>query len=129
MRGSSKRPQLSDLRESGAIEQDADMVAFIYRPEYYGFDNDETGNSTKGVAELIIAKHRNGPTTSVNLKFIDRLAKFTDADFSEMPLEAVMPDFPSSSSSGAGSVTDYGSNRIIRGSRMNDMKDDEDVPF
>lgn len=77
-RGGSKRPQLSDLRESGAIEQDADMVCFIYRPEYYGIDADESGNPTNGLAEIIIAKHRNGALTTVPLRFIDRLAKFTD---------------------------------------------------
>jgi replicative DNA helicase len=77
-RGGDKRPQLSDLRESGAIEQDADMVMFIHRPEYYGFTQDADGNNTAGVAEIIIAKHRNGPVGSVALRFIDRLAKFED---------------------------------------------------
>lgn len=75
-RGGDKRPQLSDLRESGAIEQDADMVMFLYRPEYYEKYEDEEGNSTKGVAEVIIAKHRNGPTGKVRLRFIDHLAKY-----------------------------------------------------
>jgi replicative DNA helicase len=79
-RGGDKKPQLSDLRESGAIEQDADMVLFIHRPEYYNLTEDEEGNSTQGMAEIIIAKHRNGPVGSVKLRFIDRLAKFTDLD-------------------------------------------------
>ena len=80
MRSGDKRPMLSDLRESGSIEQDADMVLFIHRPERYGITEDEEGNSTQGVAEIIIAKHRNGATGTVNLKFIDYLAKFSDAD-------------------------------------------------
>ena len=79
-RGGEKRPMLSDLRESGSIEQDADMVLFLYRPEYYGLTEDALGNSTKGVTEVIIAKHRNGSLDSVNLKFIDRYTKFTDLD-------------------------------------------------
>jgi replicative DNA helicase len=115
-RGGLKRPQLSDLRESGAIEQDADMVTFIYRPEYYNIEFDEDNNPTKGVAEIIIAKHRNGALDTVKLKFISHLAKFTDLDFSEVGNEA-----PS------GSVVDYPNNRIIVGSRMNDMM--EDTPF
>jgi replicative DNA helicase len=79
-RTGSKRPQLSDLRESGAIEQDADIVIFIHRPEKYGFDKDDQELSTKGLAQIIIAKHRNGAVTDVNLKFIDNYAKFTDWD-------------------------------------------------
>ena len=79
-RGGSKRPQLSDLRESGAIEQDADIVAFIHRPEYYGLTVDENNMSTAGLAEIIIAKHRNGAVTDINLRFIKDQARFTDMD-------------------------------------------------
>ena len=75
-----KRPQLSDLRESGAIEQDADIVTFIHRPEYFGITEDGSGNSLLGVAEIIIAKHRNGATADVHLRFRKELAKFTDMD-------------------------------------------------
>ncbi|HEX7366439.1 MAG TPA: replicative DNA helicase [Pelobium sp.] len=78
--GGSKKPMLSDLRESGAIEQDADMVLFLYRPEYYGLDQDENGNPTAGVGEVIIAKHRNGETCTVPLKFIGKYVKFADLD-------------------------------------------------
>jgi replicative DNA helicase len=77
-RGGDRRPQLSDLRESGSIEQDADMVLFINRPEYYGLTEDEEGNSTAGVANIIIAKHRNGAVGDVQLKFTSELAKFSD---------------------------------------------------
>lgn len=79
-RSKDKRPQLSDLRESGAIEQDADMVIFIHRPEYYGLTQDAEGNSLIGVAEIIIAKHRNGATGSKYLKFRNEFAKFSEFD-------------------------------------------------
>ncbi|HET8858679.1 replicative DNA helicase [Marivirga sp.] len=79
-RGGDKRPQLSDLRESGSIEQDADMVMFLYRPEYYGITEDENGISTTNVGEVIIAKHRNGSLDTVPLKFIGRFTKFSDLD-------------------------------------------------
>ncbi len=75
-----KRPQLSDLRESGAIEQDADIVIFIHRPEVYGITEDDNQNSTKGVAEIIIAKHRNGATGEIHLAFRKELAKFSDME-------------------------------------------------
>lgn len=80
MRSGNKRPQLSDLRESGAIEQDADLVIFIHRPEYYGLDVDDDGRSLKGIAEIIIAKHRNGAVGDVELKFIREYAKFADLE-------------------------------------------------
>jgi replicative DNA helicase len=75
-RGGDKKPMLSDLRESGAIEQDADMVTFIYRPEYYGLEVDEDNMPTKGVAKIIIAKHRNGALAEIPLRFRGELAKF-----------------------------------------------------
>ncbi len=80
MRGGSKRPQLSDLRESGAIEQDADIVAFIHRPEYYGITQNEDGLPTAGMAEIILAKHRNGEVCDIPLRFIKEQARFVDAD-------------------------------------------------
>lgn len=86
-----KRPVLSDLRESGAIEQDADMVCFIHRPEYYTRSGeDAAGNDIRGMAELIIAKHRSGAVGTVNLRFIAKYAKFENynqsfTDFTEMP--------------------------------------------
>ena len=79
-RGGDKRPQLSDLRESGSIEQDADIVMFLYRPEYYKITVDEEGLPTQGMAEVIIAKHRNGSTGTVKLKFIGKYTKFADFD-------------------------------------------------
>ncbi len=80
-RGGDKRPQLSDLRESGSIEQDADIVMFLYRPEYYNITEDEQGMPTTGMGQIIIAKHRNGSLETVNLKFIGKYTKFTDLDF------------------------------------------------
>lgn len=79
-RGGDKRPQLSDLRESGSIEQDADIVMFLYRPEYYKITVDEEGMPTQGMGEVIIAKHRNGSTGTVKLKFIGKYTKFADFD-------------------------------------------------
>lgn len=114
MRSGDKRPQLSDLRESGAIEQDADLVLFIHRPEKYGLEEDAEGNATKGVAEIIIAKHRNGPVTDVKLKFIEELAKFTD--FEDDDLLPLASEFDNSEG-------------FTIGSKMNDEPDssDEDV--
>jgi replicative DNA helicase len=89
--GSNKRPQLSDLRESGAIEQDADLVLFIHRPEYYGMTEDEQGRSTQGLAEIIIAKHRNGAIADVELRFCKDQAKFEDAPTSFDEQESSLP--------------------------------------
>ena len=77
-----EREQLGVAQEKleKAIEQDADLVLFIHRPEYYGIDVDEEGNSLKGIAEIIVAKHRNGPVGDIQLKFIREYAKFVDLD-------------------------------------------------
>lgn len=75
-RGGNKEPQLSDLRESGAIEQDADMVMFLYRPEYYGFTEDENGNPTYGLAKVLLAKHRAGGTGKMDMRFRANYARF-----------------------------------------------------
>ena len=79
-RGGDKRPQLSDLRESGSIEQDADIVMFLYRPEYYKITVDEDGMPTQGMGEVIVAKHRNGSTGTAKLKFVGKFTKFADFD-------------------------------------------------
>ena len=75
-----KRPQLSDLRESGAIEQDADMVLFVHRPEYYHIYQDENGRDLHGLAELIISKQRNGETGDILLSFQKEYTCFTEYD-------------------------------------------------
>jgi replicative DNA helicase len=121
--GGSKRPMLSDLRESGSIEQDADMVLFLYRPEYYGLDVDENNNPTQGVGEVIIAKHRNGETGTVRLKFVGKYVKFQDLDQGD--------NFPAAASPFAGlnpsQDFEKPSNFIIRPSRMDDI--DDEPPF
>ena len=88
-RGGTKRPMLSDLRESGAIEQDADIVSFIYRPEYYNIDewDDNEHTPAQGQAELIVAKHRNGGLDNIRLKFTSHLGKFEDLDNFDSPFE------------------------------------------
>ncbi|HCC71882.1 MAG TPA: replicative DNA helicase, partial [Bacteroidales bacterium] len=80
VRGGNKRPQLSDLRESGAIEQDADMVLFIHRPEKYGFTTLDNEMPSKGIAEIILAKNRNGPVDDILLRFREERAQFVDID-------------------------------------------------
>ena len=88
-RGGSKRPLLSDLRESGAIEQDADIVSFIYRPEYYKIDewDDDDASPTQGQGEFIVAKHRNGGLENIRLKFVGELGKFDNLDDFSTPME------------------------------------------
>jgi replicative DNA helicase len=129
-RGSSKRPLLSDLRESGAIEQDADIVSFIYRPEYYKIDewDDEERTPTQGQAEFIVAKHRNGGLDEIRLKFVGNLGKFENLDdfsspFDELPSKMnldetnpfITPNLPTPNEA--------------FGSTMNTYDDDSDVPF
>ena len=108
-RKESKIPQLSDLRESGAIEQDADMVAFIYRPEYYGTNANEQGESTGGLTEIKIAKHRNGILDTIRLRAILHYQKFEEWT-SEINFSA--PQLPSGN-----------------WKPFNEPKDDGDTPF
>ncbi len=118
-RGGAKKPMLSDLRESGAIEQDADMVCFIYRPEYYKIGQDEDGNSTDGLAEFLIAKHRNGALEDVRLRFVPRFAKFMDYE---------TPGFEPAADLRPSSSFDASPNIVTLPSRLNDDPGD-DVPF
>ena len=128
-RGSSKRPLLSDLRESGAIEQDADIVSFIYRPEYYKIEewDDEDASPTAGQAEFIIAKHRNGSLENIRLKFIGNLGKFDNLEeygsgFDDLPSKMNLDDNPFF-------TKNLPSANEAFGSSSNSSDDDSDVPF
>jgi len=125
----SKRPQLSDLRESGAIEQDADMVMFIYRPEYYGMDVDDEGHSTKNTAEIIIAKNRNGSLNTVKLTFIGQYTKFKDRELeNQTPQDKAIYGYTDESNKvRIPNPNVEAENRYTRGSKMNDMPDED--PF
>ncbi|MCG8475980.1 MAG: replicative DNA helicase [Cytophagales bacterium] len=121
-RGGDKRPQLSDLRESGSIEQDADMVMFLYRPEYYGITEDD-GGSTAGMGEVIIAKHRNGSLENVKLKFIGKYTKFADLDGNSMiGVPEGMRSLPPGAS-GASQFSD-GQEVVTFGSKANETVED-----
>jgi replicative DNA helicase len=128
-RGSSKRPLLSDLRESGAIEQDADIVSFLYRPEYYKIDewDDDEASPTAGQAEIMIAKHRNGSIENVRLKFIGHLGKFDNLD----DYSGSYDDLPSSMNSDDNPfiTKNLPSANEAFGSNLNDDDEDSDVPF
>ena len=128
-----KIPQLSDLRESGAIEQDADMVMFLYRPEYYDITANEMGESNKGETYVKIAKHRNGSLDTIKLRALLHIQKFVED-------EEGGSDFGSSSSGGNGGGTgnfrpvkgdDGGGAKLYiqKGSKMNDGNFDDDAPF
>ncbi|MCS6968546.1 MAG: replicative DNA helicase [Cytophagales bacterium] len=130
-RGGDKRPQLSDLRESGAIEQDADMVIFLYRPEYYGITEDAEGKPTKDMGEVIIAKNRNGALESIWLKFIGRYTKFVEWDSQyESNLQ-----YATNSTYGKAMANFYPSDfnasptSTTLSSKLNDMPPPEDAPF
>ena len=121
-RGGDKRPILSDLRESGAIEQDADIVCFIYRPEYYGLTEDADGMDTENMGELIVAKHRNGGLDTVKLRFTKHLAKFSDYNaFAESPFDGGGAMAPNADFESGGAKT-----RTV-GSKMNGPG--EESPF
>lgn len=123
-RGGDKRPQLSDLRESGSIEQDADMVMFLYRPEYYGITQDENGMPLQGVGQVIIAKNRHGKLEDVPLKFIGKFTKFEDLDAPMSGGDNYGQSFPSSGGSAGNS--DF---TITLPSKANKNDNDEGMPF
>lgn len=120
-----KMPQLSDLRESGAIEQDADMVMFLYRPEYYDITQDEMGDSNRGETHVRIAKHRNGSLETIKLRALLHIQKFIEDtggnDYGSFNLPSNFK--PVSGNDGGGPKM-----FIQTGSKMNDLPDDED-PF
>ncbi len=113
-RTNSNRPMLSDLRESGSIEQDADMVMFIYRPEYYNITEWEEGDPTTGQAEVMIAKNRHGAIENIRLRFLKDYTKFTDLNEDRYGFES-----PGSNDS-MGTIT--------MSSRLNDWSVDDDEP-
>ena len=121
-----KMPQLSDLRESGAIEQDADMVCFLYRPEYYDVTQNEMGESNRGETHIRIAKHRNGSLDTIKLKALLHIQKFIDDDGST---DFGLPNLPSGGSWKPVSDVDGPKLYIQTGSKMNEFGDDEDAPF
>lgn len=128
-RTGAKRPLLSDLRESGAIEQDADIVSFIYRPEYYKIDewDDDEHSPTEGQAEFIIAKHRNGSLENIRLKFIGNLGKFDNLEdygggYDDLPSKMNQDENPFQ-------TKNLPSAHEAFGSSSNSYDDDSDVPF
>lgn len=138
IRGGTKKPQLSDLRESGAIEQDADIVSFIYRPEYYQILEDADGNSLRGIAEIGFAKNRHGATTEIALKFIETTTGFENIDDDEIGGGLNTPTPPPPPVQGSGNISDPDAfiqptrpdDIMISGKRARGKKgDDDDIPF
>ncbi len=132
-RGGSKRPLLSDLRESGAIEQDADIVSFIYRPEYYKIDewDDEDRTPTVGQAEFIISKHRNGGLGEIRLKFVGHLGRFENLETFDFPTE-IHSRMNDAANDDTFKTDHFPSTDEAFGSSMNNEKasdNDNDVPF
>ncbi|MFN8355916.1 MAG: replicative DNA helicase [Spirosomataceae bacterium] len=125
-RGGEKRPQLSDLRESGSIEQDADMVMFLYRPEYYGITQDENGNPVQGIGEVIIAKNRSGSLDTVQLRFIGKFTKFGDLSSNYESLDSA--DAFKLTTSGD-PIDSFENGSIVLRSKINQNNDHPPTPF
>jgi len=118
-RGGTKRPQLSDLRDSGSLEQDATGVIFLHRPEYYGVTEDESGQSLKGVAEWIVAKHRNGSTGTAVCAF-NPIRGFKDPVSDQSPFSTQFP---------ASQPSQPQPDRFLQAIGSSRPKNDEDIPF
>jgi replicative DNA helicase len=119
-----KMPQLSDLRESGAIEQDADMVIFLYRPEYYDVTTNELGESNKGDTDIRIAKHRNGQLETVKLKALLHIQKFVERETEDFGSGLPAGNWKPVKDDGDGAKL-----YIQKGSKMNDGEFDDESPF
>jgi replicative DNA helicase len=117
---------LSDLRESGAIEQDADMVVFIHRQEKFGIVTFEDGSSTKGIAEIILAKNRNGPVDDIKLRFREEKAQFVDID--EFDIDNV-PETNVIQNITFGSKMNHDNLRTLGGGFDNEMDSHDEPPF
>ncbi|MCK8493950.1 MULTISPECIES: replicative DNA helicase [Spirosoma] len=130
-RGGDKKPQLSDLRESGSIEQDADMVCFLYRPEYYNITQDENGNSTAGIGEVIIAKNRSGSLDTIQLRFINKFTKFCDLDsyFEPVPTQGFTPEMNGLSSFDAPPVGNVFKSKANDRSNFGHADPGQETPF
>jgi replicative DNA helicase len=122
-----KMPQLSDLRESGAIEQDADMVMFLYRPEYYDITSNELGESNKGETHVRIAKHRNGQLDTIKLKALLHIQKFIEDDGADY--KSALPAGGSWKPVSSDNDGDGAKLYIQKGSKMNDGEFDDETPF
>ncbi|NEU67746.1 replicative DNA helicase [Spirosoma agri] len=130
-RGGDKKPQLSDLRESGSIEQDADMVCFLYRPEYYNITQDENGNSTAGIGEVIIAKNRSGALDTIQLRFINKFTKFCDLDsyFEPVQTQGFSPETNGLSSFDAPPVGNVFKSKANDRSNFGNADPNQETPF
>jgi replicative DNA helicase len=132
-RKESKVPQLSDLRESGAIEQDADLVMFLYRPEYYGLNNNEKGEAIEGETHIHVAKHRNGQLDNIRVKFLGHFQKFVEIEdaggfnpFADNPQAGIRKDPSDFSGSKMFIAGPPPTNSYTLPSKANDMNWDED---
>ncbi len=123
-----KTPQLSDLRESGAIEQDADLVCFIHRPEYYHlYNDDKTGKDLRGLGQIIVAKHRNGATDSIWLRFRGKYAKFQNEDDAIDPEELGAPIPPAANENNSYSIQSRADDKIAEGYDWNSKTPNKDA--
>ena len=126
--GGAQRPQLSDLRESGAIEQDADMVCFIHRPEYYKIYEDEQGHDLRGLAEIIIAKHRNGAVGDIRLKFVGQYVRFQNLD-EDSSVTSTMTQYPSQNGGTVLTSRMNSAGMDTQNEFMNLAQNNQEVPF